>query len=78
MTQATMPPSDRQAISVVILTRNEELLIARCLDSIAGLADEVIVVDADSIDRTRDLARQHGQRNWVRVAPDRKSRRRSD
>ncbi len=53
---------DRSRVSVVILTKNEETMIERCLRSLDGLADEVLVVDADSTDRTRDIARRCGAR----------------
>ena len=43
------------AFSAVIVARNEEALIARCLESVAW-CDERIVVDMDSADRTREHA----------------------
>lgn len=43
-------------ISVVVITKNEEQNIVRCLQSVQW-ADEVIVVDAESTDRTQELAR---------------------
>ncbi|MCU0609914.1 MAG: glycosyltransferase family 2 protein [Chitinispirillaceae bacterium] len=51
-----------EAISVVIITKNEEALIGRCVDSVDGLADEVVVVDSESTDRTREIAAEHGAR----------------
>ncbi|MFM7566990.1 MAG: glycosyltransferase family 2 protein [Flavobacteriales bacterium] len=39
-------------ISVTIITLNEERNIARCIDSILPLADEVLVMDAGSTDNT--------------------------
>lgn len=39
----------------VVITRNEERNIERCLKSL-GFCDEIIVVDAESSDRTRELA----------------------
>jgi glycosyltransferase involved in cell wall biosynthesis len=48
-------------ISVCIITKNEEANIARCVRSVRW-ADEIIVVDANSTDRTRDLAREQGAR----------------
>ena len=42
-------------ISVVIITLNEEKNIARCLESIRHVADEILVVDSLSTDRTRDI-----------------------
>jgi len=46
-------------ISVVIITLNEEKNIAQCLDSV-NWADEVIVFDSDSVDRTVEIARSYG------------------
>lgn len=50
----------KQKLSVVLATRNEEENIRRCLQSVKNLADEVIVVDEFSNDRTREIARQMG------------------
>jgi len=49
-------------ISVVIITLNEERNIARCIKSVQGLADEVLVVDSHSTDRTCELAIGLGSR----------------
>lgn len=49
-------------ISVVLATFNEEKNIGQCLDSVKGLADEVVVVDGSSTDRTREIAEQHDAR----------------
>ena len=45
-------------LSVVIATLNEEKNIADCLKSVKGLADEIIVVDASSQDKTREIAKK--------------------
>ncbi|MBN1187672.1 MAG: glycosyltransferase [Bacteroidales bacterium] len=42
-------------ISVVIITYNEEQNIKRCLESIMGVADEVVVLDSYSTDNTREI-----------------------
>jgi len=42
-------------ISAVVITLNEEKNIGRCLDSVRQVADEVVVVDSYSTDRTRDI-----------------------
>ena len=47
-------------ISVVVITYNEEYNIARCLDSVKQVADEIIVLDSFSADRTIDIAREKG------------------
>jgi len=46
--------------SVVLTTHNEEKNLARCLNSIKSLADEIIVVDGESIDGTVKLAKELG------------------
>jgi len=52
---------DRQRISVVVCTLNEEKHLARMLDSV-DWADEVLVVDCGSTDSTRDVALAGGAR----------------
>jgi glycosyltransferase involved in cell wall biosynthesis len=42
-------------ISVVIITFNEEKNIERCLDSLVDIADEIIVVDSFSTDKTKEI-----------------------
>lgn len=49
-------------LSVVVITYNEEANIGRCLDSVAGIADEVVVVDSFSTDRTKEICLGHGAR----------------
>ncbi|MDO8269815.1 MAG: glycosyltransferase family 2 protein [Candidatus Levybacteria bacterium] len=45
-------------LSVVVLTHNDELRIVDCLECLS-FADEIIIVDDNSTDRTIDLARQY-------------------
>ncbi|WP_187262522.1 glycosyltransferase family 2 protein [Pontibacter beigongshangensis] len=47
-------------ISVVIITYNEERVIGPCLDSVAGIADEIVVVDSFSTDRTKEICESYG------------------
>lgn len=49
-------------ISAVIITFNEEKNIARCLASLEGIVDDVVVVDSFSSDRTEELCLAHGAR----------------
>jgi glycosyltransferase involved in cell wall biosynthesis len=51
----------RRPLSVAIIAKNEAERIADCLASVAW-ADEVVVVDSDSTDATRDIARSRGAR----------------
>jgi glycosyltransferase involved in cell wall biosynthesis len=49
-------------ISVVIPTRDEEGLVGEIVDSVKPYADEILVVDGHSRDRTREIAAEHGAR----------------
>ena len=55
-------------LSVIIITKNEEAMIRRCLQSVAW-ADEIIVVDSDSSDATAEICRElnakvHSFNDW--------------
>ena len=52
-------------LSVCIITYNEEANIGRTLDSVKGIADEMIVVDSGSTDRTVELARARGAKVFI-------------
>jgi glycosyltransferase involved in cell wall biosynthesis len=54
-------------ISAVIIARNEAHNIGRCIASLKGVADEVVVVDAESTDDTRQIAEAAGARVTVRA-----------
>src|SRR5215469_6985635 len=64
------------SLSVVIITRNEEINIGRTLTSVAW-ADERIVVDSGSTDRTLEIAHSHGakvfQESWKGYAQQKNS-----
>ena len=47
-------------LSAAIITLNEERNIGRCLASLAGVADEVVVVDSGSHDATARICAEHG------------------
>ena len=47
-------------ISVVIITYNEEKNIARCLDSVKEIADEIVVLDSFSTDKTKEICISKG------------------
>lgn len=60
--------SAMQNISAVIITFNEEKKIAACLASLQGVADEIVVMDSFSTDKTPDICKQYGvklyQQSW--------------
>ena len=47
-------------LSVILITRNEEANLADCLASLEGIAQQVVVVDTNSSDRTLDIAKSYG------------------
>lgn len=49
-------------ISAVIITYNEELFIDKCLASIDGIADEILVVDSFSTDATEKICKKYNTR----------------
>lgn len=49
-------------ISAVIITLNEEKNIGRCLESLRGIADEIVIVDSFSTDNTEAICRSYGAR----------------
>lgn len=49
-------------LSVILITKNEAHNIEDCLRSVAGLADEIVVVDSGSTDGTVETARRLGAR----------------
>lgn len=56
-------------ISLCMIVKNEEKVLARCLDSVADLVDEIIVVDTGSTDKTKEIAARYTDKiydfEWV-------------
>lgn len=56
-------------ISLCMIVKNEEKTIERCLNSIKGIADEIIIVDTGSTDSTKEIASRFTERifdfKWV-------------
>ncbi len=65
----------RATLSVCLITLNEEHRLPAALSSVSGLADEILVVDSGSQDRTRDLAEAMGatviEHEWAGFAAQR-------
>ncbi len=47
-------------LSVILITRNEEANLDDCLASLEGIAQQIVVVDTNSSDRTLEIAQSHG------------------
>ena len=47
-------------LSVILITRNEEANLDDCLASLEGIAQQIVVVDTNSSDRTLEIAKNHG------------------
>ena len=47
-------------LSVILITHNEEANLADCLASLEGIAQQIVVVDTNSSDRTLDIAKSYG------------------
>ncbi|MBI2657451.1 tetratricopeptide repeat protein [Candidatus Woesearchaeota archaeon] len=48
----------KQTISLCMITKNEEKYLEQCLNSVKGLADEIIIVDTGSTDKTKEIAKK--------------------
>jgi len=55
-------PSAAPRLSLCLIARDEAEFLDRCLASVQGLVDEIVVVDTGSLDPTPDVARRHGSR----------------
>jgi glycosyltransferase involved in cell wall biosynthesis len=57
----------RASVSACVVVRNEEAVIERCLQSLAGVVDEIVLVhDGECDDRTLEIAERFGSRTFVR------------
>ncbi|QQG47052.1 MAG: glycosyltransferase family 2 protein [Candidatus Woesebacteria bacterium] len=52
-------------LSVVLAVRNEEKNLSDCLDSIKNIADEIVVVDEYSTDKTVEVAKKYGAKVYL-------------
>lgn len=55
-------------LSVIIITRNEEQMLAGCIKSVKPIASEIIVVDSGSTDKTLSIAKRH-QAKVIQILP---------
>ncbi len=50
------------SLSVILIVKNESAVLSQCLESVVGIADEIVVCDTGSNDDTMAIARSHGAR----------------
>lgn len=62
-------------LSIIILTQNEEKMIKACLESVRQLADEIIVIDDQSTDKTIEIAKKYTEKIYVHKMKDFSSQR---
>jgi glycosyltransferase involved in cell wall biosynthesis len=60
---------DMMRLSVALATYNEEENIGRCLEAVKDLADEVIIIDGSSTDKTVAIAKSYGAKITVTNNP---------
>ena len=62
-----------QLLSAVVITKNEEKNIALCIEALEQVADEIIIVDSFSTDRTAEICAQFNvrfyQQEWLGFGP---------
>ncbi len=58
--QVVAPDPAAQRLTLAMIVRDEEAMLPGCLTSVAGVVDEIVVVDTGSTDRTVAIAREHG------------------
>ncbi len=55
-----VPVKQAAKLSVVMIAKNEEAFLEDCLKSVQGIADEIVLVDTGSTDRTVEIAKRYG------------------
>lgn len=53
---------NKPRLSVVLATFNEEANLARCLESVKDIAEEIVIADGESTDKTVEIAKKYGAR----------------
>ncbi len=55
-------------LGLVMITKNEEKYLSKCIDSVIDIVDEIVIVDSGSIDRTLSIAKKYNAKvyfkNW--------------
>ena len=46
------------SVSLVMIVKNEESTLERCLESVKNIVDEIVIVDTGSVDNTKEIAQR--------------------
>ena len=57
-------------ISLCMIVKNEEQVLARCLESVKDIVDEIVLVDTGSEDKTREIARKYTEKIYEFIWQD--------
>ena len=57
---APVPETTQQKLSLCMIMKNEEEHLSRCLESVQGVVDEIVIVDTGSTDRSVEIAERYG------------------
>lgn len=60
-----MIPNTKYSLSVALAVFNEERTLSACLESVKGLADEVVIIDGESTDKSVEIAKKYGAKVTV-------------
>jgi len=62
MDALNLQPQIASTLSLCMIVRDEEKLLPQCLESVKSIADEMVIVDTGSADRTVEIAESFGAR----------------
>ncbi|MDO5667910.1 MAG: glycosyltransferase family 2 protein [Alcaligenaceae bacterium] len=55
----------KPTLAIAMIVKNEARLLAKCLESVAGLADEIVILDSGSTDETEAIARRYTDKFYL-------------
>ena len=62
--------AERETLAIVMMTRNEQTRLPACLERVSNWADEIVIIDDNSTDRTVEIAQQYGAKVFAYACED--------